>query len=73
MDRARPSYNAATTVTVATETCRLFFLSATEESLERVLILCRFVAMLLASQSLEHIVNYLRFSCHVAIIATPAI
>ena len=55
MDRARPSCSAATTVTVATETCRLFFLLATEESLERVLTLCRFVAMLLASQSLEHI------------------
>ena len=57
MDRARPSYSAATTVTVETETCRLFFLSATEESLERVLTLCLFVAMpRLASQSLEHIV-----------------
>ena len=55
MDRARPSCSAATTVTVATEACRLFFLLATEESLERVLTLCRFVAMLLASQSLEHI------------------
>ena len=56
MDRARPSYSAATTVTVVTETCRLFFLSATEEPLERVLTLCCFVAMLLASQSLEHVV-----------------
>ena len=56
MDRAHPSYSTAMTVTVATETCRLFFLSATEESLERVLTLCCFVAMLLASQSLEHIV-----------------
>ena len=49
MDRARPSYSAATT-------CHLFILSATEESLERVLTLCRFVAMLLASQTLERIV-----------------
>ena len=55
IDCARPSYSAATTVTVATETCRLFFLSATEESLERVLTLCHFVGMLLASQSLEHL------------------
>ena len=51
MDRAHPSYSAATTMTVVTETCCLFFLSATEESLEHVLTLCRFVAMLLASQS----------------------
>ena len=72
MDQAHPSCSAATTVTVETETCRLLFLSATEESFERVLTLCRFVAMLLASQPLEHIVDYLRFSCHVAIIATPA-
>ena len=56
MDHARPSYNTVTTVTVATETCRLFFLSATEQSLERVLTLCRFVAILQASQLLEHFV-----------------
>ena len=56
MDRARPLYSAAMTVTVATETCHLFFLSATEESLEHVLTLCHFVAMLRASQSLKHIV-----------------
>ena len=43
MDRARPSYSAATTVTVASETCRLFLLSATEELLARVLTLCRVV------------------------------
>ena len=46
MDRARLSYSTATTVTVVTETCRLFFLSATEELLERVLTLCHFVAIL---------------------------
>ena len=45
---------------VATETCHLFFLSATEESLELVPTLCRFVAMLRASLSLE-------CSCRVAI------
>ena len=56
MDRARPSYSAATTVTVATETCHLFFLSATDESLELVLTLCHFIAMLRASQSLEYVV-----------------
>ena len=56
MDRARLLYSAAMTVTVATETCRLFFLSATEELLERVFTLCCFAAMLLASQSLKHIV-----------------
>ena len=39
MDRARPSYSAATTVTVATGTYRIFLLSATEESLELVLTL----------------------------------
>ena len=55
MDCGRLSYSTATTVTVVTETFRLFFLLAMEESLERVLTLCRFVAMLLASQSLEHI------------------
>ena len=50
MDSAHPLYSTATTVTVATETCRLFLLSATtEESLKRVLTLCRFIAMLLAS------------------------
>ena len=74
MDRARPSYSAATTVTVETETCCLFFLSATEESLQRVLItLCCFVAMLLASQSLEHHLwphgNY----CHASLLTTPFI
>ena len=56
IDRAHPSYSAATTVTVATETCRLFLLSAMEESLECVLTFCCFVAMLLALQSLKHIV-----------------
>ena len=70
MDRARPSYSAATAVTVATESCRLFFLSVMEELLELVLALCRFVAMLRASQSLEYIA-LLHFSCHVAIIAMP--
>ena len=55
MDHAHPSYSAAMTVTVTTETCHLFFLSATEESLERVLTLCRFVVMLRASQ-LEYVV-----------------
>ena len=55
MDHARPSYSRAMTVTVATETCRLFLLSAMEESLELVLALCRFIAMLRASQSLEYV------------------
>ena len=56
MDRARPSYSTATTVTVATETCHLFFLSATEELLELVLTLCCFVAKFRASQLLEYVV-----------------
>ena len=56
MDQVRLLCSAATTVTVVTQTCRLFFLSATEELLERVLTLRHIVAMLLASQSLEYIV-----------------
>ena len=70
MDRAHPLYTRATTVTVATETYHLFFLSATEESLELVLALCHFIAVLRALQSLKY-VALLHFSCHVATIAMP--
>ena len=59
---------------VATETCRLFFLSATEESLELVLTLYRFVAMLQASQLLEYVVLIPRGNyCHTHLLTTPFI
>ena len=70
MDRAHPSYSAATTVTLATETCRLLV------SYRRIALTCAyslpgcFVAMLLASQS--HLLprgNY----CHVRLLTTSFI
>ena len=68
MDHAHSSYSTATTVTVVTETCRLL---VSHRSLECVFTLCRFAAMLRASQSLKHIVlmpcgNY----CHPHLLTT---